>query len=64
MNQPSAAPRPVRQEIRFTHVKSGARIAWASSGRLAPGTPVLVRAAHWMTHVEFDAVSPIFNPWI
>lgn len=53
-----------RQEIRFTHVKSGARIAWARSGRADPGTPVLVRAAHWMTHVEYDAQSPIFRPWL
>ncbi len=56
--------RPLHQEIRFAHVPSGARIAWARSGRAAPGTPVLVRAAHWMTHVECDASSPIFQPWI
>jgi len=64
MSPPSAANRGARQEIRFTHVKSGARIAWARSGRMEPDAPVLVRAAHWMTHVEYDAVSPIFRPWI
>lgn len=26
--------------------------------------PMLVRTAHWMTHVEHDAVSPIFRPWL
>lgn len=61
-----ATPRsPVlRQEVRFTHVASGARIAWARSGRPGSDAPVLVRAAHWMTHVEYDAVSPIFRPWL
>ena len=55
---------PLRQEIRFTHLASGTRIAWARSGRSQPGTPTLVRAAHWMTHVEYDGVSPIFRPWL
>lgn len=54
------ATAPLLQELRFTRVASGARIAWARSGR----GPPLVRAAHWMTHVEFDAVSAIFRPWL
>lgn len=58
------AARPLRQEIRFTHVASGARIAWAKSGSLDADAPLLVRTAHWMTHVEYDAVSPIFRPWL
>jgi pimeloyl-ACP methyl ester carboxylesterase/DNA-binding CsgD family transcriptional regulator len=48
------------QEIRFAHVASGARIAWAAQGR---GTPLL-RAAHWMTHVGHDAQSPVWQPWL
>ena len=55
---------PLRQEIRFTHLPSGTRIAWARSGRTQAGTPTLVRAAHWMTHVEYDGISPIFRPWL
>ena len=55
---------PLRQEIRFTHLACGTRIAWSRSGRAQPGTPTLVRAAHWMTHVEYDGVSPIFRPWL
>ena len=55
---------PLRQEIRFTHLASGTRIAWARSGRTQTGVPTLVRAAHWMTHVEYDGVSPIFRPWL
>lgn len=53
-------PAPLRQEVRFTHVASGAAIAWASSGQ----GPALLRTGHWMTHVEYDAVSAIFRPWL
>lgn len=58
------APRALRQDIRFTHVTSGARIAWARSGHADRTRPLLLRTAHWMTHVEYDAVSPIFRPWL
>ena len=61
---PTSPARALRQEIRFTHVASGARIAWSRSGRVDSTVPTLVRAAHWMTHVEYDAVSPIFRPWL
>ena len=54
--------RPLTHELRFTHVASGARIAWARSGRL--GAPVLLRAAHWMTHVDYDLRSPLWQPFI
>lgn len=50
----------LKQELRFTRLPSGARLAWARSGR----GPVLVRVAHWMTHVEHDATSPIWRPWL
>ncbi len=55
-----STPTALRQELRFTQVSSGARIAWARSGR----GPPLLRTAHWMTHVEYDAVSPLFRPWL
>ena len=59
---PEAASPPARSaaEIRFTQVGSGARIAWARNGR----GPVLVRVAHWMTHVEHDLRSPVWRPWL
>ena len=50
--------------VSYTHLDVYKRQAWARSGRADPGTPVLVRAAHWMTHVEYDAQSPIFRPWL
>jgi pimeloyl-ACP methyl ester carboxylesterase len=48
------------QEVRFARVPSGTRIAWAKTG----SGPPLVRAAHWMTHVEHDVRSPIWKPWL
>ena len=53
-------PAELRHQLRFAHVRSGARIAWASSG----SGSALVRAAHWMTHVEHDLVSLIWRPWL
>ena len=48
------------QELRFAHVASGARIAWASQER---GTPLL-RAAHWITHVGHGPASPVWQAWL
>lgn len=55
-----STPAALRQELRFSHLTSGARIAWARSGR----GPALVRAGHWMTHLEYDAISAMFRPWL
>lgn len=49
-----------RQSIAFVTSSDGTRIATASVGR----GPVLVRAAHWLSHVEFDAESPVWRPWL
>ncbi len=54
---PAAA---LRQELRFTHLRSGARLAWARSGQ----GPPLLRAGLWMTHLEYDTVSALFRPWL
>ncbi|MFN3207911.1 MAG: alpha/beta fold hydrolase [Roseovarius sp.] len=50
----------IRQSIAFVTSSDGARIATASVGR----GPVLVRAAHWLSHVEYDAESPVWRPWL
>ena len=61
---PNRPASPLRAELRFTQVRSGARIAWAASGQVASGSPPLVRVAHWMTHVEHDLISVIWKPWL
>jgi pimeloyl-ACP methyl ester carboxylesterase len=51
---------PLTHEVRFTQVASGARIAWARSGHI--GAPVMIRTAHWLTHLEHDLHSPTWQP--
>jgi pimeloyl-ACP methyl ester carboxylesterase/DNA-binding CsgD family transcriptional regulator len=52
-------PRAV-QHIRFCKSRDGAQIAMAAIGR----GPPLVRAAHWLSHVEHDARSPVWTHWL
>lgn len=50
----------MEQQIRFCKSQDGLRIAYATMGR----GPALVRAAHFLTHLEFDLDSPVWNPWL
>src|SRR6185436_14608511 len=50
----------VKQDIRFCKSFDGARIAYAITGE----GPPLVKAPHWLTHLEYEAGSPIWRPWI
>lgn len=53
------APSPAaRQQIRFVKTGDGVRLAYATSGA---GGPVLVKAATWLSHLEFDWESPVWN---
>lgn len=47
-----------RQRIAFCRSADGARIAYATSGAGYP----LVKAGHWLTHLEHDASSPVWQP--
>ncbi|HYF59300.1 MAG TPA: alpha/beta fold hydrolase [Burkholderiaceae bacterium] len=53
-------PAHVAQEVRFCSSRDGTRIAYARTGR---GVPI-VRAAHWLTHVEHELESGVWRPWI
>ncbi len=58
---PSAAsPLPLDQEIRHCTTRDGVRIAYAVSG----SGPPMVRAAHWLSHLEHDWNSPVWRHWI
>ncbi len=50
----------MNQEIRFCKSFDGTRIAYAVTGK---GPPIL-RAPHWLTHLEYEWQSPIWHPWI
>lgn len=48
------------QDIQYCLTKDGVRVAYASIGEGQP----LVKAANWMSHLEFDWESPIWRHWI
>jgi pimeloyl-ACP methyl ester carboxylesterase/DNA-binding CsgD family transcriptional regulator len=50
----------VRQSIRLTKSADGTTIAWAEAG----SGPSLVKTSNWLTHLEYDAESPIWRHWI
>jgi pimeloyl-ACP methyl ester carboxylesterase/DNA-binding CsgD family transcriptional regulator len=47
----------LKQQIRFCTSHDGVRIAYATSGSGAP----LVKAANWLSHLEFDFESPVWR---
>jgi DNA-binding winged helix-turn-helix (wHTH) protein/pimeloyl-ACP methyl ester carboxylesterase len=49
-----------KQHIRFCHTRDGVRIAYALSGNGAP----LVKPANWLTHIEYDWMSPVWRHWL
>ncbi len=50
----------IRQSIRYVRASDGVRLAWASTGSGAP----LVKAANWLTHLQYDLESPVWRHWI
>ncbi|HLW49220.1 MAG TPA: alpha/beta fold hydrolase [bacterium] len=48
------------QQIRFCTARDGVRIAYATIG----DGPPLVKAANWLTHLEFDWHSPVWRHWM
>jgi DNA-binding SARP family transcriptional activator/pimeloyl-ACP methyl ester carboxylesterase len=47
------------QVLRFCRTGDGVRLAYATSG----DGPVLVKAANWLTHLDYDWASPVWSPW-
>ncbi len=48
------------QRIRFCTSRDGTRIAFATYG----AGPPLVRGPYWLTHLDLDWVSPVWQPWL
>lgn len=46
------------QTIRYTRSRDGTAIAWAETGE----GPPLLRAGHWLSHLEHDWSSPVWRP--
>jgi len=49
----------MEQRIRFCHAPDGVRIAYATVGN----GPPLVKAANWLSHIEYDWRSPVWRHW-
>jgi pimeloyl-ACP methyl ester carboxylesterase/DNA-binding winged helix-turn-helix (wHTH) protein len=58
--RPTAPDRKGEQRIQFTTAPDGVRLAYATVGT----GPPLVRAAHWITHLDYDWHSPVWRHWI
>jgi len=50
----------VKQRIRYARSADGTALAWAEAGAGVP----LVKAANWLTHLEYDVESPVWSHWI
>jgi pimeloyl-ACP methyl ester carboxylesterase/DNA-binding CsgD family transcriptional regulator len=49
-----------RQRIRYLRTPDGVQLAWADAG----SGPVLLKAANWLTHLDYDWDSPVWRHWI
>ncbi|HEU4387283.1 MAG TPA: alpha/beta fold hydrolase [Blastocatellia bacterium] len=52
--------RKPRQRIRYVRTEDDVRIAWADSGTGS----LLIKAANWLTHLEYEWESPVWRHWI
>ena len=50
----------MQQSIRYLKTPDNVRIAWAVSGERFP----LIKAANWLTHLQYDLESPVWRHWI
>jgi pimeloyl-ACP methyl ester carboxylesterase/DNA-binding CsgD family transcriptional regulator len=48
------------QRIRYVRTADGIQLAWADAGT----GPLLIKAANWMTHLEYELESPVWRHWI
>jgi pimeloyl-ACP methyl ester carboxylesterase len=50
----------MQQSVRYLKTSDHVRLAWASCG----GGPTLIKAANWLTHLNYDLDSPVWKHWI
>jgi pimeloyl-ACP methyl ester carboxylesterase/DNA-binding CsgD family transcriptional regulator len=53
-------PARLRQHVRYVNSADGTRIAWAEAGT----GPLVVKAANWLTHLEYEWESPVWKHWL
>lgn len=55
-----AMDRRAQQRIHYLRTTDGVKLAWADAGT----GPVCVKAANWLTHLEYEWESPVWRHWI
>jgi pimeloyl-ACP methyl ester carboxylesterase/DNA-binding CsgD family transcriptional regulator len=50
----------MKQRMHYRSTGDGMRLAWAEVGR----GPALVKAATWLTHLQYDLESPVWAHWV
>ncbi len=48
------------QRIRYLRTTDGVQLAWSEAGV----GPVMIKAANWLTHLEFEWESPVWRHWL
>src|SRR6188474_2437889 len=48
------------QRIRYVRTTDGVQLAWAEAGT----GPVMIKAANWLTHLDYEWESPVWRHWI
>ena len=49
-----------RQHIHYLRTADGVQLAWAD----ASTGPLLIKAANWLTHLEYEWESPVWGHWL
>jgi len=57
---PAAGTALPRQQIQFCTARDGTRLAYSTIG----SGPPLVKAANWLSHLDYDWESPIWRHWL
>lgn len=50
----------MQQSIRYLKTRDNVELAWAAMGK----GPPLIKAANWLTHLQYDLESPVWRHWI
>jgi pimeloyl-ACP methyl ester carboxylesterase/DNA-binding CsgD family transcriptional regulator len=50
----------LNQKIRYLRTTDGVQLAWAEAG----AGPVMIKAANWLTHLDYEWESPVWRHWI
>ena len=56
----TASPAKPSQRIRYLRTDDGVQLAWAEAG----AGPPLVKASHWLTHLQYEWESPLWWHWL